>query len=203
MACLLTISLLAFLTRQIDSNKTAVVDRVRYIQEESEDGVAKYSFYFVGDRVMEGDLTQQEDGSRKLVIYERIPPDAEEYERVPYGYTYYISGSNLDDGVVTWEYAEGFDASFEEEPHQRFSKRVFLTMLFGGAPLVSMSQAVLVAVIAACGALIIFYAEELWHFCGRRRPEEDPKWEELTVYKRVGGGIMIFAAILLIVFVII
>lgn len=203
MACLLSISLLAFLTRQIDSKRTAVVDRVRYIQETTEDGVVQYAFYFVGERVMEGHLSQEDDGTRRMEIYERIPPRAEEYELKPYGYTYIISGSDKASSQVSWEYAAGFDASFEEEPYERFSKKVFTTMLFGSAPLVSMSQAVLVAIIAACGGLILFYAEELWHLCGRKRPEEDPKWEELTIYKRVGGGVIIGAAVLLLIFVIV
>ena len=109
----------------------------------------------------------------------------------------------MKDGKVTWAYAEGFDASFEEEPFERFSKNVFLTMMFGSSPLVSIPQAVVVAVIAGAGALIIFYAEELWHIVGRKRPEEDPKWEDMTVYKRVGAGIMIGAAVLLLIFVLV
>ncbi len=203
LACLLSVSLLAFLTRQVDSKRTAVVDRVRYIQEITEDGVVQYSFYFVGDRVMEGHLEQQDDGTRKITIFERIPPKGEEYELEPYGYTYFITGTDLEDGKVTWKYAEGFDDTFEEEPFERFSKRMFRTMIFGSGPLVTMPQAGFVAILAACGALIIFYAEELWHIVGRKRPEEDPKWEELTIYKRVGGGIMIGAAVLLLIFVIV
>ena len=203
MACLLSLSLLAFLTRQIDAKRTAVVDRVRYIQEITEDGVVQYSFYFVGDRVMEGHLKQEDDGTRVLTIYERIPPKGEKYELESYGYVYSISGNSLKDGKVTWAYAEGFDESFEEAPYERFSKNVFLTMMFGSAPLVSIPQAAIVAVIAAIGALIIFYAEELWHIVGRKRPEEDPKWEEMTIYKRVGGGIMIGAAVFLLIFVLV
>ena len=203
MACLLSLSLLAFLTRQIDVKRTAVVDRVRYIQEITEDGVVQYSFYFVGDRVMEGHLKQEDDGTRVITIYERIPPKGEDYELEPYGYVYSVTGSSLKDGKVTWAYAEGFDVSFEEEPFERFSKNVFLTMMFGSSPLVSIPQAVVVAVIAGAGALIIFYAEELWHIVGRKRPEEDPKWEDMTVYKRVGAGIMIGAAVLLLIFVLV
>lgn len=203
LACLLSISLLAFLTRQVDDKRTAVVDKVRYIQESTEEGIVQYSFYFVGDRVMEGHLDQKDDGTRIITIFERIPPDDEEYELKPYGYTYFITGSELENGQVSWKYAEGFDDTFEEQPFERFSKNVFLTMIFGGGPLVTMPQAGIVAILAACGALIIFYAEELWHIIGRKRPEEDPKWEELTIYKRVGGGIMIGAAVLLVIFVIV
>ncbi len=203
MACLLSLSLLAFLTRQIDAKRTAVVDQVRYIQEITEDGVVQYSFYFVGDRVMEGHLKQEDDGTRIITIYERIPPKGEEYELEPYGYVYSIAGNSLKDGKVTWAYAEGFDESYEEAPFERFSKNVFLTMMFGSSPLVSIPQAVVVAAIAGIGALIIFYAEELWHIVGRKRPEEDPKWEDMTIYKRVGAGIMIGAAVLLLIFVLV
>lgn len=204
MACLLSLSLLAFLTRQTDAKRTAVVDRVRYIQEVTEEGeLVQYSFYFVGDRVMEGHLNQQDDGTRVITIYERIPPKGEEYELEPYGYVYSIQGNSLKDGKVTWAYAEGFDETFEEEPFERFSQKMFLTMMFGRSPLVSIPQAVLVAIIAAAGALIIFYAEELWHIVRRKRPEEDPKWEEMTIYKRVGAGIMIGAAVLLLIFVLV
>ncbi len=205
MACLLSISLLAFLTRQTDAKRSAVVDDVRYIQEESKDGVQYYAFYFVGDRVMEGHVTQLKDGRQQVVIYERIPPDGEEYECVPYGYTYFVSGTELENGRVTWQYAEGFnaDSDLPEEPYERFSQRMFLTMFFGRQPLLSIAQAFIVALVAACGGLVIFFAEELWHLCGRKKPEEDPKWEELTIYKRIGGGVMIVAVILLVVFVII
>lgn len=200
MACLLTLSLLTFLTRTFDSNRTAVVDQVRYIQGDTTDGTVHYDFYFVGSRVMEGELTPKGEGW-ELVLFDRIPPDAENYELVPYGYTYEITGSSLKNACVTWRYADGVD-SFEKQPFELFSQRVFKTMLFGRQPLLAVWQAVVVAVIAAVGALVIGYAEEIWHFHRKKGPDEDPKWEELSLYKRIGGGIMGFAALLLILFVI-
>ena len=76
-------------------------------------------------------------------------------------------------------------------------------MIFGRKPPLSIPQALLVAAIAAGGALIIFYAEELWHFCERKGEDEIPEWHDMDKYKRVGGAIIAAAVVLLIVFIII
>lgn len=214
MAALLTLSLLTFLTRARNKNYSAVVDNVRYIRESSDDTGAAYEFYFVEKTVMEGTLAISETGDRKLTIRIRVPIEKEEdeeededalnYYTVPYGYSYIISGTSLKDAKVSWEYAEGFDeTNVTEKPFERFTKKVFKTMVFGSTPLVTVPQAIMVAAIGVGGALIIGYAEELWHFVKKKGEDEDPKWEELTVYKRIGGGIIGFAAALLILFVII
>ena len=94
-------------------------------------------------------------------------------------------------------------AGKDEEPFGRFSKNVFKTMIFGKKPLVSVLQAVIVAAIAAGGVLIIFFAEELWHFFNRKGEDEIPEWHDMDIYKRVGGVIIAVSVVLLIVFIII
>jgi len=218
MVCLLVLSLLTLLTRTYDTNRTAVVDYVRYVRVTSEDVTAvKYEFYFVGTEVMEGTVTEDDDGTIRVVISERIPierpgsaasesteDDGElDYTLSPYGYTYLISGKSRKTAEVNWEYAEGFDSSFAEEPFERFSKKVFVTMLYGQKPLLTVFEAIMVAAIAAGGALIIFNAEELWHFFNKKGEDEIPEWHDMDIYKRIGGGVIGLAVVLLIVFIIV
>ncbi len=216
LGCLLVLSLLTLLTRTFGDNRTGVVDYVRYVRDPDPDRPGTiYEFYFVGTEVMEGALEQLDDGRRRITVDVRVPkavPEQEsretgdkgdEYTLEPYGYTYYVSGEDKASAEVTWEYAEGFDGSFAEEPFGRFTPDVFLTMIFGKKPLITVLQAVIVAAIAAGGALIIFYAEELWHFFNRKGEEEIPQWHDMDVYKRTGGAVIGVAVALLIVFIII
>ena len=74
-------------------------------------------------------------------------------------------------------------------------------MVFGQEPFITISQAVIVAFFAACAGLIIGKAEELWHILYRKDENEYPKWEDMNGIKRVGIGIFIFDAILLVIFI--
>ena len=217
MACLLVLSLLTLLTRSFGGNDTAVVDNVRYVRDsDALSTVTLYEFYFVGTEVMEGDLEQLDDGRYRFTLRYRIPIERSEdeididqndelpdYTLEPYGYTYYLTGDSEKTAEVTWEYAEGFGPEFGEQPWERFSPKVFKTMIFGRKPPLSIPQALLVAAIAAGGALIIFYAEELWHFFGRKGEDEIPEWHDMDKYKRIGGIVIAVAVLLLIVFIII
>lgn len=218
MVCLLVLSLLTLLTRTYDTNLTAVVDYVRYVRVTSEDAASvKYEFYFVGTEVMEGAVSEDDDGTIRVVISERIPIERPaggasespadsgelDYTLAPYGYTYLISGKSRKTAEVNWEYADGFDGSFSEQPFERFSKKVFVTMIYGQKPVLTVYQAIMVAAIAAGGALIIFNAEELWHFFNKKGEDEIPEWHDMDIYKRIGGGVIGLAAVLLIVFVIV
>lgn len=217
MVCLLVLSLLTLLTRTFGDNHTGVVDYVRYVRDSGTDAdVTLYEFYFVDTQVMEGRLIQSDDGSYEITVNVRIPIQRDEseididqtdempdYTLEPYAYTYYVSGSDKKTAKVDYSYVEGFDESYAEKPFQRFSKNVFLTMIFGKKPLLTVLQAIIVASIAAGGALIIFFAEELWHFFKRKGEDEIPEWHDMDVYKRTGGIIIGVAVVLLIIFIII
>ena len=218
MCCLLVLSLLTLLTRTFGDNHTGVVDKVRYVRDsDPENSDLLYEFYFVGPEVMEGVLTQEDDGRYKIVVSLRIPIERDEseididpndevpdYTLEPYAYTYYIKGEDKKTAEVTYETAETpVDYLAAEQPFERFSKNVFLTMIFGKKPLMSVLQAVVVAAVAAGGVLIISFAEELWHFFNRKGEDEIPEWHDMDIYKRIGGIIIGVAVVLLIVFIII
>lgn len=217
LGCLLVLSLLTLLTRTFGDNHTGVVDYVRYVRDsDPESSSVLYEFYFVGTEVMEGTLTQLDDGRYEMTVRLRIPIERDEseididqndevpdYTLEPYAYTYYIKGENKKEAEVSWEYAEGFDGSFPEKPFERFSENLFLTMIFGKKPIINVAQAIIVASVAAGGALIIFFAEELWHFFKRKGEDEIPEWHDMDIYKRIGGIIIGLAVVLLIVFIII
>ncbi len=218
MGCLLVLSLLTLLTRTFGDNHTGVVDNVRYVRDsDPENAETLYEFYFVGTEVMEGVLTQEDDGRYKIVVSLRIPIERDEseididpndelpdYTLEPYAYTYYVKGEEKKTAEVTYELSSEPDTVLKtEKPFERFSKNVFLTMLFGKKPVMSVLQAVVVAAVAAGGVLILFFAEELWHFFNRKGEDEIPEWHDMDIYKRIGGIIIGVAVVLLIVFIII
>ena len=75
-------------------------------------------------------------------------------------------------------------------------------MVYGGVPVLSVTQAIIVAVIAIAGALILGKNEEIWAFFNKDESKEYPEYSELKKYKVIGGAIMIASAVLLLVFVI-
>jgi len=81
-----------------------------------------------------------------------------------------------------------------------YSKELFITMVFGKRPLLTVSQAIIIASIIIMGGLLIGYAEELWHIVYKKHSDEDPKWEELNIFKNTGKALFVLAAIILMVF---
>ncbi len=220
MGCLLVLSLLTLLTRTFGDNRTGVIDNVRYVRDsDPANSDVLYEFYFVGDEVMQGVLSQDESGTYNIVVSLRVPIERDEseidvdindevpdYTLVPYAYSYSVRGETKKAAEVTYSEIDpdgGEIYGKDEEPFGRFSKNVFKTMIFGKKPLVSVLQAVIVAAIAAGGVLIIFFAEELWHFFNRKGEDEIPEWHDMDIYKRVGGVIIALSVVLLIVFIII
>lgn len=204
MCCLLVLSLLTFLAKSRNTNKNAVVDDVRYVKVASNDNVTKYEFYFVEDFVMVGIMSTLEDGSKKINISHRgdYIEETDEYEILDdYEYYYTVSGTKKDNAVVNHYLHEEYQDS-TKDPHEYFTDEFFLTMVYGKDPFISFWQAVIVAAIAAVGGIIIGKSEELCvHF--RKDKKEYPTWEEIGLYKKLGGAVLIIAAIVLIVFVII
>ena len=200
MVCLLCVSLLAFLMLASSLNENGVVDQVRFIHIKTDDVVKEYEFYFVGSEVMEGTVSHSSDGVFTIKIRKRIPsPETENgYIEAPYDYQYMVTGSDKEDAAVTYETVSETPS---EGPYERFSQKLFITMLFGKERLLKFYEAVIVAFVAACGGLIIGKAEELWHVVKKKGPEEYPKWEELGIYKKIGGAIIAGAALLLLLFV--
>jgi len=83
-----------------------------------------------------------------------------------------------------------------------YTKDFFVTMMFGKEDLLAFWQAVVVFATGVVGALFIMYAEEIWHIVKKKDKDDYPKWEELTIYKRIGVGIIVGAVILLILFLV-
>lgn len=182
---------------------SGVVDDVRYIKQSAVGDVEKYEFYFIEDIVMVADVKTSVEGIRVDISYRgQYVEETEEYEILgKYDYYYVIEGTKKDNAVVTHLLNEGFEAS-EKDPHEYFTDKFFLTMIYGKDSFITVTQAVIVAAIAAVGGLIIGKAEEI---CVLLKREKDycPKWEELGKYKKIGGCILGIAGVVLIVFVVI
>ena len=185
MSCLLLLGLLTFLTRTKLENRSGVVDNVRYILKSSVNNVKNYEFYFTDDMVMTGTL-ENADGS---------------YTQ-PYAYYYTVSGSQKSNAAVEWHYEEDAEeAQKTGEPYERFTERVFISMIYGTDSIITIWQAIAVAIIAVTGGVIIGKAEELWHILYKKPEEENPVWEDMNGIKRTGIGILIFDGVLLLVFI--
>ena len=74
-------------------------------------------------------------------------------------------------------------------------------MIYGVDSYLSLWQALIVAVLAVMGGIVIGKAEELWHIIYKKPDEDNPVWEDMNGIKRTGIGILIFDAVLLIVFI--
>ena len=74
-------------------------------------------------------------------------------------------------------------------------------MIYGTDSIITIWQAIAVAIIAVTGGVIIGKAEELWHILYKKPEEENPVWEDMNGIKRTGIGILIFDGVLLLVFI--
>lgn len=188
MITLVCISILSFLMLFESSRTKGVVDDVRFYQTSVEDRLYMYEFYFEkGDKVT-AEVFENADGEFEVTIEN-------------WDYFYVVTGTNRDNAVVTeilLPNAE--DDGIIEKPYDLYTKDFFVTMMFGKEDLLAFWQAVVVFVIGVIGALVILFAEEIWHVVKKKEKDDYPKWEELTVYKRIGVGIIVCAVIILIMF---
>lgn len=203
LCCLLLLGMLTFLTRTKMQNYSGVVDNVRYILKSSSDNAKNYEFYFTDAIVMTGTLEHTpEYNILHIYIREAYDETLQDYLTEPYAYYYIIRGTNKQNTSVEWQYTEDLeDAQKTGTPYERFTERVFISMIYGADSFISLWQALTVAVVAVTGGVVILKAEELWHILYKKPEDENPAWEDLNGIKRTGIGILIFGAVLLIVFV--
>ncbi len=183
---LVALSLLTFLVNLNRSNSSGIVDNVRYYQTESTDESRTYEFYFVEGDNMTGTLYTGDD-SYSVVIND-------------YDYSYTLTGTSREDAKVTAASIE--DDADLSKAYDLFTEDFLISMVYGGVPVLSVTQAIIVAVIAIAGALILGKNEEIWAFFNKDESKEYPEYSELKKYKVIGGAIMIASAVLLLVFVI-
>lgn len=169
--------------------KDGVVDDVRFHQVSVDDRTYIYEFYFEKADKVSAEVFENPDGAFEVTI------DNWDYE-------YVVSGTNRDNAIVEAHLLPNAeeDGVVESNPYKLYTKDFFVTMMFGKEDLLAFWQAVVVFVIGIIGGLIIMYAEEIWHIVKKKDKDDYPKWEELTVYKRIGVGVIVGAVILLIVF---
>ncbi|MBE7065766.1 MAG: hypothetical protein E7384_08160 [Ruminococcaceae bacterium] len=191
MIALVCISLLSFLMLFESDRKDGIVDGVRFFQASVEDRVYTYEFYFEkGDKVY-AEVFENADGDFSVNIDN-------------WDYSYVISGTNRDNANVKETLLPtAEDDGVVDRPYDLYTKNFFITMIFGKEDLLAFWQAVVVFMTGVVGALFILYAEEIWHIIKHKDKDEYPKWEELTIYKRIGVGIIVGAVVLLILFLVI
>ena len=185
--CLVVLSLLTFLVNLNRTNTSGVVDDVRYIQTESTENTKSYEFWFVEGDKMTGVLTIGEE-DYTLVITD-------------YDYSYTIKGESRDDAEVT-----AFDINDPgkkvDNAYDIFTRDMIVSLVFGKVPVLSVTQAIIVAAIAIVGGLILGKCEELWSFFNKDKTKEYPEYSELKKYKVAGGIVIGISVILLLIFVI-
>lgn len=189
MIALVCVSVLSFLMLFESNRKDGVVDDVRFYQASVDDRTYSYEFYFEkGEKVL-AEVFENADGAFEVTIEN-------------WDYSYIVTGTNRDNAVVKETLLPSAeDDGVVEKPYDLYTKDFFVTMMFGKEDLLAFWQAVVVFVIGVAGAMFILYAEEIWHIVKRKDKDDYPKWEELTIYKGIGIGVIVGAVILLIVFV--
>ena len=186
--CLMCISLLGFLITLNKNNTTGVVDNVRYYLTETSDGVRQYDFYFVNAEKKSATVTANADETEYTVLIADYP------------YTYVISGTREKDAKISY-YATDEAAAAGVQPYETFTEAFFRAMIFGAEPVLKMTEAIVVALIAACGGLVIGKSEELWGYFNKDVTKEFPEWEDMGKYRIAGGCLIGAAVVVLLLFV--
>lgn len=186
--CLMCISLLGFLVTLNKDNSTGVVDNVRYYLTASAEGIKQYDFYFTDMEKMSGTMTVNEEETEYTIAIEDYP------------YRYVINGEREKDAEVSY-YTTDEEEAAGVSPYGTFTEAFLLAMVYGAEPVLKMTEALIVAFIAACGGLIIGKSEELWEYFNKDVTKEFPEWEDMGKYRIAGGCVIGAGAVLLILFV--
>ncbi len=183
--CMLCVSVLAFLTTLNRDNHSGVVDDVRYYLTDTQEDTKSYDFYFVEkDKKMSGLLYTDPEASVYTVTV------------IDYPFTYTVQGEQKKNTQVSYTVTDP-EAAQELDPYGTFTEDFFKAMIYGAAPVLTVTEAIIVAFIGAVGGLVIGRAEELWGYFNKDSDKEYPEWKELGKYRRTGGGIIAFAVVLL------
>ncbi len=193
MLCLFCVSVLGFFMLTNRDNNSAVVDRVRYVYEGDQDGYKQYTFYFVGEGKMKANLIYDEDAREYRVnIFTQ--------EETEYPYTYLLTGQDRSHASVTAELSDPEGQADLSQAYSLYTKKFFISMVFGRPPLLVFWEALIVAVVGATGGLIYGHAEELWNRFQRPKEDRDPVWEDFARYRYMGLGVIAAAVCLLLIF---
>ena len=98
---------------------------------------------------------------------------------------------------------EGGTLTEAPEAFNVYSRDFFKQMMLGREKVLTVWQAVVVALLVFAGGAVILYAEELWHIVYKKGEDEIPQWKDMNGIKYAGGGIIAAGVIALIVFIII
>ena len=186
--CMCCISILTFLTTLNKDNHSGVVDDVRYYLTDTVEETKSYDFYFVEGEKMTGTLYTDADSPEYTVTITDYP------------YVYTIKGEEKESAEIIYTVIDE-EAAGDAEPFGLFTRDFFKAMIYGSEPVLTVTEAIIVAFIAAIGGLIIGKAEEIWGLFNKDSEKEYPEWKELGKYRYAGGCIIAFAVILLLVFI--
>lgn len=195
--CLLCVSVLTFLTTLNKNNNSGVVDNVRYYLVSTLEDTKDYEFYFIEDEKMTGKLFTEtiEDNDGNVT--------GEEYTLsiTDHPFLYKITGDSKKTAEIEY-FVIDEEGAENRTPYDIFTEDFMKSMIFGATPVLSVTEAIIVAFIAASGGLILGKSEELWGYFNKDNEREYPEWNELTKYKAVGGGVIAAAVIILLVLII-
>ncbi len=195
--CLVCLSVLTFLTTLNRTNTSGVVDDVRYNLVNTLEETKEYEFYFIEDKIMVGKLitaTYKDDNGNVTSMEYSLS-----IENHPY--TYKVTGLEKDEAQIE-SFVIDEEGAEKKEPYDLFTEDFIKSMIYGAPPVLSVTQAIIVAVIAIIGGLVLGKNEELWYYFNKDSGKEFPEWEDLTIYKKIGGYILATAVVLLLIFVI-
>lgn len=195
--CLCCISVLTFLTTLNRTNDSGVVDNVRYKLVSTNEEIKDYDFYFIEDDKMSGQLitetTEDNEGNVTSQEYTLIITD--------YPFSYKVTGDSKKTAEIIYTVRDEEGAA-DRNPYDLFTENFIKAMIFGAAPVLSTTEAIIVAMIAAVGGLILIKNEEIWGYFNKDSGREYPEWNELAKYKVTGGCVIGAAVVLLLIFLI-
>lgn len=186
--CMCCVSILTFLTTLNKDNHSGVVDDVRYYLTDTQEDIKSYDFYFVKREKMTGTLYTDPDKPEYTVTIAEYP------------FTYTVKGEDKKQAEVTYNITDE-EAAQGREPFQLFTQDFLKGMIYGAEPVLTVTEAIFIAFIAAIGGLVIGKSEELWGLFNKDSNREYPEWKELYKYRYIGGGIIAVAVILLLGFI--
>jgi len=195
--CLCCLSLLTFLNKLNRDNKSGVVDNVRYNLVSTVEYTKEYDFYFVEADKMTAKLitTEYKDDNGNVTSTEYS------LSVVGYPYNYLVKGADKNSAVIEY-FVSDDDAAKETGAFDLFTEAFILSMIYGAKPVLSVTQAIIVAFIAIIGGIILAKTEELWTYFNKDSGVEFPENEDLKKYQNVGFSVLGLSVILLLIFVI-
>ncbi len=195
--CLVSLSLLTFLTTLNRSNKSNVEDNVRYKLVITNDNVKEYEFYFIEDEMKTGSLISDFEYTKGGDLISQ----SHTLYITDHPYKYTVTGNSKKEAELVYEFT-GEETEKDIKPYELYTEKLILSLIYGAKPVLSITEAIIIGFIAIIGGLILGKAEDIWTYFNKDTEKEYPDFSDLKKYKITGISALVFAVVLLLVFLI-